>query len=117
MEIRRILNWLNLARASLSRLPDFLNWLLSAIEPLIVLGITVSVSYGAWCLIMPEANGRQARILALMKGINDNWKAALVLLVPLFYRTIRIFLEQAEEAMGVKRPLKGDAQPGTRDKD
>lgn len=115
--MRRILYWLSRVRTALSRLPDFLNWLLSAIEPLIVLGITVSISYGVWCLVRPDVNGRQAHVLALMKWINDNWKAALILLVPLFYRTIRIFLEQAEEAMGVKRPLKGEPQPGTKDKD
>ena len=98
----------------LGELPDWLNWVLSVVEPLIVLGITVSVSYGAWCLVRPDVNGRQARIIVAMKGINDNWKAALILLVLLFYRTIRIFLEQAEEAWGVKRPLKGEPpQSGT----
>jgi hypothetical protein len=66
-------------------------------------------------LVRPDVDGRQARIIALMKGLNDNWKAALVLLVLLFYRTVRIFLEQAEEAWGVKRPLKGEAQSGTKE--
>jgi hypothetical protein len=68
-------------------------------------------------LVRPDVDGRQARIIALMKGLNDNWKAALVLLVLLFYRTVRIFLEQAEEAWGVKRPLKGEAQSGTKEPD
>jgi hypothetical protein len=46
--------------------------------------------------------------MELVKGLNDNWKAALILLVVLFYRTVRMFLEQAEEAFGVKRRLPGE---------
>jgi hypothetical protein len=37
--------------------------------------------------------------------------------VLLFYRTVRIFLEQAEEAWGVKRPMKGEEQSGSKDKE
>jgi hypothetical protein len=33
-----------------------------------------------------------------MKGLNENWKAGLLLLVPLLYRTARKFLEESEEA-------------------
>src|SRR2546422_552356 len=101
--MRRILGWLNRALGRMSRLPEGLNWLLSVVEPLIVLGTTVSVSYGVWCLVRPDVNGRQTRIIASMKDINDNWKAGVLLLVLLFYRTVRVFLEQAEEAFGVKR--------------
>jgi hypothetical protein len=52
----------------------------------------------------------QTRLTQLVELINDNWKAALILLVLLFYRTIRIFLEQTEEAFGMKRkkPISGE---------
>jgi hypothetical protein len=115
--MRRVLSWLSRSLARLSDLPDWLNWLLSVVEPLVVLGISAWIAYGAWCLVRPEVNGRQARILVLMKHMNDNWKAGLILLVLLFYRTVRIFLEQAEEAWGVKRPMKGEEQSGSKDKE
>jgi hypothetical protein len=35
---------------------------------------------------------------------NENWKIGLLLLVPLFYRTVRAFLERVEEFMGMKAP-------------
>jgi hypothetical protein len=92
----------------LSQLPDGLNWLLSVFEPLIVLVIGFLILYSAyWLVFGSEQSARQTRIMLLIRGINDNWKAALILLVPLFYRTVRVFLEQAEEAFSVKRPLRG----------
>ena len=39
----------------------------------------------------------------LMITINQNWKAVLILLIPLFYQTIRKFIEEVEEAYGMKR--------------
>ena len=111
--MRKLLNFLG----KLSDLPDWLNWLLSVVEPLVVLLITVLTSYIAWCLAISKSADKQAHALALIKGIAENWKAVLVILVPLFYRTIRIFLEQAEEALGVKRPLRGEPKAGMKDRD
>jgi hypothetical protein len=87
----------------LAELPEWLNWLLSLVEPVIVLGIAFCIAYGAWCLVTPELNGRQARIISAIKVLSENWKSAMLLLVLLFYRTIRMFLEQTEEAWGMKR--------------
>jgi hypothetical protein len=40
----------------LSRLPDWLDWLLSVIEPLVVLAITVVIFYTGYCLVfLPTA--------------------------------------------------------------
>lgn len=97
----------------LSRLPDWLNWLLSVVEPLVVLAIAALVFYSAyWLVFGSEQDQHRTRLMALMKGINDDWKAALLLLLLLFYRTVRVFLEQAEEAFGVRKrkPLPGEPQ-------
>src|SRR5437899_2549208 len=91
----------------LAQLPSWLNWILSVVEPLVVLAITFLISYFAYWLIFGSEKGEpQERLIRVLKEINDNWKVGLLLLVLLFYRTIRVFLEQAEEAWGVKRPLR-----------
>jgi uncharacterized membrane protein YfcA len=86
-------------------LPAGLDWVLSVVEPLIVLGIGVFIIYSAYWLIWgPEHSSQQARIAQAMKMMHDNWKAGLILIVPLFYRTIRGFLERVEEFAGAKAP-------------
>lgn len=97
----------------IAHLPIWLNWLLSVIEPCIILVIAFVLAYaGYWLIFGSEGSGHQARLTQLMKLMNDDWKAALILLVLLFYRTIRTFLEQAEEAWGVKRkrPIIGEPE-------
>ena len=106
----------SLKLTKLTRLPDWLDWLLSVVEPLVVLAITVVIFYIGYGLVFGSAQSNQlARFKDLMEEVNDNWKAGLLLLVLLFYRTIRIFLEQAEEAFSIKRKklMAGEAKEGT----
>ena len=37
-----------------------------------------------------------------MKMLNENWKVGLLILIPLFYRTIRMFLERVRKAFGME---------------
>lgn len=91
------------ALVTISRLPEFLDWLLAVIEPLIV--IVSAIGYGGyWLAFGPETDPRHARMLALLTAVDENWKVVVLLAVPLFYRTVRRFLEQVEELWGVKRP-------------
>ena|ERR1700733_11863076 len=91
--------------------PEWLNWLLSVVEPLIVLIITLLVGYVTyWLVFGPSTSDHYSQLVQSIKTVNDNWKAALILILLLFYRTVRTFLEQAEEAWGVKkkRPIVGE---------
>jgi hypothetical protein len=88
--------------AKLARLPEWLNWLLSVVEPLLVFGIIWLIGYGV-ILLFSASESQHAQIVTIIKVLNDNWKAGLILLLVLFYRTIRIFLEQAEQLWGVKK--------------
>jgi hypothetical protein len=36
--------------------------------------------------------------------LNGNWKIGLLLLIPLFFRTVRTFLERAEKFAGIEAP-------------
>ena len=66
-----------------------------------MLSIGMAVAYVGWHLLF---TGKQpADVLAT---VNLNWKALLVLLVPLLYQTIKRFLEEVEEAFGMKRQPK-----------
>jgi hypothetical protein len=93
----------------LSGLPDWLNWLLSVVEPLLVLGITASVGYVGYRLVfVPSQPSRTAELLKFIQTVGENWKAAVILLLILFYRTVRVFLEQIEKGplgMERRRPL------------
>lgn len=114
--MRRLLRTLLRSLTALSHLPEWLDWLLRLTEPLVVLGITFVVFYIGYTLVFGADQGsHQVRFNELLKAVNDNWKAGLILLVLLFYRTVRTFLEQAEEAFGVKRPLRGEAEEVSRD--
>jgi hypothetical protein len=82
-------------------IPDYLNWLLSILELLIVFAIASLVGYAVFCFLL--GTSQEVRFTRLMQVVNENWKAALVLLIPLFYRPIRVFLENLEEAGSLKR--------------
>jgi hypothetical protein len=48
---------------------------------------------------------QKSRLAGAVNGINLNWKIGLLLLIPLFYRTIRDVLERMEEGpLGTKFP-------------
>jgi hypothetical protein len=51
-----------------------------------------------WVWIACDPATRQQRIETALKMGNDNWKIGLLILVPLFYRTIRMFLERVRKA-------------------
>ncbi len=82
-------------------IPDSLNWLLSILELLIVFAITLLVGFAICCFLWDT--GQVPRFTKLIQVINENWKASLVLLIPLFYRPVRAFLENLEEAGSLKR--------------
>lgn len=52
---------------------------------------------GTW----KDAHSRFQDVLTRMDA---HWKLGIVLLIPLFYRTIRDFLERAEQAFGINAP-------------
>jgi hypothetical protein len=75
-------------------------------------GILAATVYEFTWVLTGDPTSRQMRVASILRGLNENWKAGLLLLIPLFYRTVRRFLEQTEEAFGMKRkrPLPGESQ-------
>jgi hypothetical protein len=75
-----------------------------AVESLTVLGIFLLTGYVAWWMVLGNvADPRYARTMALVHTMSENWRAFLLLGVPLFYRPVRTFMEEAQEWAGMKR--------------
>ena len=66
-----------------------------------MLAIAFAVFYFCWHII----RGNQSEVSSAEHALevcSQNWKGLLILLVPLFYRTIRTFLEKARKAWGIE---------------
>lgn len=91
------------------RIEPFFDGSLRIVEFLTVIGIAIVIllvafSEGYWILWGALGSDRQSRLQSVLSLLNGNWKIGLLLLIPLFYRTIRAFLERAEEFAGIKAP-------------
>jgi hypothetical protein len=83
------------------RILAILDWMVGVAERLLSLGIAFVVFYVGWCAF----SGRKAQTSAaehILESLSNNWKALLILLIPLYYRTIRIFLERVKKAFGME---------------
>lgn len=69
-----------------------------------ILALFVTAFYaGYWLVWGSPADPRYSRMLNLLDALSRNWKAFFLLAIPLFYRTVRTFLEEVQEAGGIKR--------------
>lgn len=76
---------------------------LKACEALIVISLTVVLlGFVVYQIVWIIAGCPQERINSTFKMLNDNWKVGLLLLVPLFYRTVRMFLERVRKFLGME---------------
>jgi hypothetical protein len=73
---------------------------------LAVVVITIAIYETCWVLWGHLPSDRQTRMQDALTVLNGNWKIGLLLLVPLFYRTIRVFLERVEKFAGMEAPRK-----------
>lgn len=82
---------------------------LKIVEFLTVAGLagvvfTIAIYETFWVLWGCTPSARQDRVQTVLTMLNGNWKIGLLLLIPLFYRTVRAFLQRAEEFAGIKAP-------------
>jgi hypothetical protein len=85
-------------------------------EVLVVLLLTAlllgGIVYQTIWILWASSDCREVRFAQSLKTINDNWKVGLIILIPLFYRGIRAFLERVEEFAGMKAPVKKSTPTG-----
>jgi hypothetical protein len=82
----------------------YLDRALKACEAILVICLTATllgliVFETGWIL----SRCPQERIKSTLTMLNENWKVGLLLLVPLFYRTVRMFLERVRKFLGMER--------------
>lgn len=74
------------------------------IEGCTLAGVFVLACYGGWWLVFGNMHDpRYGRMVSLVQLISNNWKAFLLILVPLFYRSTRTFMDEVQEVFGMKR--------------
>ena len=83
------------------------------LEAYTVLGIvalaTASSFYEVvWIFTGGTWSDAHARFWSAITQLDSHWRLGLALLIPLFYRTVRQFLEEAENLLGVNR-MRGKA--------
>jgi hypothetical protein len=94
--------------------PRLTHEIMHLIEGLTLIGIFVCVSWaGYWIVFGPANDDHRNRMLDLVRIMSDGWKALLILLILLFYRTLRSFLDRVEEIAGVKAGTPKFVQPQT----
>ncbi|MBI3582724.1 MAG: hypothetical protein HY096_02085 [Nitrospinae bacterium] len=79
---------------------SLLEWILQVAEYILVF-LMVSIIFYGGCHIMFTSDKED--IKTALTVINNHWKAFVIILVPLFYRTVRVFLEEVQEFHGMKR--------------
>ena len=88
--------------------------LLRAVETLTVLGLFfVGLWLAGWLIFGADASPRYQRARLLIELIDQNWRACLLLGVPLFYRPIRAFVERVQKAWGVEAPAHPQSLPAS----
>jgi len=96
--LRAILGFI---RSIPSAIVKILDWLVTVAERLLVLGVALVVFYFGYHLSRGSLTDGQNKALAL---VGQSWRAVFILMIPLFYQTVRLFLEEVQEIWGMKRP-------------
>lgn len=77
---------------------------LAIMERLAVFGLFAALFYFGFQFARSRLSPMQIGVFSML---GETWKAGALLLFPLFYLTIRTFLEQATEFWLLKRPVPG----------
>lgn len=92
-------------------------WFLRGVELGVVAVVAISALFvfllGLAWIVFGIGEAQKNRLVKAAGGINVSWKLGLLLLIPLFYRTVREVLERMEEGpLGTKFPRPKTPTPG-----
>ena len=69
-----------------------------------VIGVGLALCYVLFVLFTEPSSSENRQVVKdAIQTLGANWTFAIVILLPLFYRTVRVFLEEIQEAGGIKR--------------
>lgn len=81
-----------------------LKWVRSATEAVLVYGAGIALVLTVVALMRLPAKGYpREEALGFVRALHDNWRAFVILSAPLLYGPVKKFVDEAEEAFGVKR--------------
>jgi hypothetical protein len=83
-----------------------MDWLLSTVEGFLALSVCAGVFYCVFKLFFCGGGTIEGAI----EAVDNHWKGALLLVVALFYRTVRVWLERIKTGpLGVEAPSSEDS--------
>lgn len=89
-----------------------LDWVVGVMERLLVIGITYVVLYIGWHFFKGDIEQSQKDVVKEgVKTLSESWRALLLILVVLFYRTVRTFLEKARKLAGIEIETQEKREP------
>ena len=100
----RILSATLVLRATPNALLGVLDWFLNLAERLIALGICAMIFYLGFRFVSGAASESDSKLFALAAS---NWKVLLLILIPLFFPTVKKLFLEAKEIGWYKRQLPG----------
>ena len=90
-----------------TRILDWIEWLVQVGEGLLVLALVWAIFCIGWRLIWEQKK--------LQPVLQVDWRVFLAVLIPLFFRTVRTFIEEIVEAFGIKREKNSKVQAEDRE--
>lgn len=83
-----------------------LDWIVGVLERLVVITIVLMAFYVGWLAFHGTTNqADRSAFVTTLTTLSDNWKPLLLLLIPLFYRTVRTFLEKVRKFAGMETDM------------
>lgn len=89
--------WWSLFKTHFAAAPDYVDWLASLVEGLLVLCIGVGILVAASRLFFSD----KRTIDVAFVQIDKHWRASLVIVIPLFHKTVKTLLLNIKEAAGI----------------
>ena len=80
---------------------SILDWLVGVTERLTVLAVAFVIFYIGWQTVFGDQS-QQKSATNILNTLSEKWKGLLLLLIPLFYRALRTFLERVRKAWGLE---------------
>lgn len=97
----KVLRWCStFVQGSPAAIVAILDWVVAVIERMVVIAVALIAFYSGWLAF--HEPGKSDALTQTLKALSEYWKGLLLLLIPLFYRTVRTFLEKVRKFAGME---------------
>jgi hypothetical protein len=85
--------------------------LLAAVELATVISIAAFIGYIVYGLMFSGGPPSQTRAAEILEVLDANWRVLLIIVIPLFYRVVRKFIEELQELGPARRQVQTQERP------